>query len=163
MTTLIPEVVSGIHFHYMGKTGTVGLWYKGLQVPRLSFVDGSRQFFRVGSYFIKAEYVFEGYSGQCANEIYIQNRIRPQDKKYFTKLLACSDIVSEGIQWTMFPWYNLRPTSCDSKIFAVCYKQVISLCERYQIYDVEDAFNHNWFVHNGRPLIVDCGIGGHNE
>ena len=164
MTILLHEVVSDMHFQYMGQTGTVSLWYKGLQVPRYRAVpSGSRQFFRLGEYFIKAEYVFKDYSGQCADEIYIQKKISPPDKKYFTKLLACSDVVSEGIQWTMFPWYNLTPASHNSNVFEVCYKQVVSLCRRYQIYDVAYAFNTNWYIHNGRPLIVDCGIGGQSE
>lgn len=156
---MLAEVARKLHFHYMESTGTIGLWCAGRRIARYKpDRDGSRQFFRVGKYFIKAEYVFEGFSGQCADEIYTHGQLRQSDKQYFIPLLACSDVAGEGIRWTLFPWYNLTLANRDTRLYDACYKHVSMLCERYSIDDVKPYFNLNWFIHKSKPLIVDCGI-----
>ena len=153
------DVASKLHFHYMETTGTIGLWYDGKRIARCKEItQGSRQFFKVGNYFVKAEYLYENWVGQCGDEIYIHGKILPKDKQYFTRLLACSDVTNVGIQWTMFHWYNLSKKQPSAELYDACRSQVDRLCDKYGINDVAPYFGVNWFIHNSKPLIVDCGI-----
>jgi len=153
------EIVEGLHFHHMEKTGTISMWYNGRRVSRYkNIVQGSRQFFKLGSYFIKTEYLYDGWIGQCKDEVYTHGLLDACDKQFFTKLLACSDMANEGIQWTMFPWYNLKPCSTSTFLYDQCRSKVDRLCYKYGISDVAPYVNINWFIHKGKPLIVDCGI-----
>jgi hypothetical protein len=154
-------VAEGLVFHYMENTGTISLWSNGKRVRRYNLRNsnggGSRQFFKVGSYFVKAEYIDEDSFGQCSEEADVAREINPKDQKYFSKLLFCSDFVPESVRWTMFPWYNLRACS-DPNLIQSGIAIVRRLCDKYDIADVVPNVNINWFIHNGRPLIVDCGI-----
>lgn len=157
------KIAEGLVFHYMRHTDTIGMWYNGTRIPRIKenklACSGSRQFFRVGPYFIKAEEA-NPYS-QCANEAWKAGKIRPKDQQYFAELLACSDFgADEPVHWTMFPFYKLRRCT-NSEIIQVCRKQVKRLCYKYNIYDVVSGCNINWFVRNGRPFIVDYGVDGY--
>jgi hypothetical protein len=149
-------VAEGLHFHYMQHTGNLSMWFHGKHVPRYKTTEGSRQFFKLGSYFIKAEYLHEEWVGQCADEVQVANRIDKRDQKYFTELLDYDVEAQPGVRWTMFPWYNLRKHERSN--YEPYRNKVQRLCERYGIFDVVPYFNINWFIHNGKPLIVDCGI-----
>lgn len=145
-------------FHYMEKTDTISMWFNGRRIARCKDVnDGCRQFFRLGNYFIKAEYLCIGWMGQCKDEVFAYGRLDNCDKQYFTRLLACSDM-DDCLRWTMFPWYNLKACDTSTQLFQICRNKVERLCNKYGIQDVLPYANHNWFIHKGKPLIVDCGI-----
>lgn len=155
------DIAEGLVFHYMEQTGTISMWSNGLRVARCKgLAGGSRQFFKLGAYFIKAEYLHLGYVGQCKDEVFVHGMLDNCDKQYFTRLLACSEMTDEGIQWTMFPWYKLSPCITNTHLYASCHDKVARLCDKYSIHDVLPYVNINWFIHKGKPLIVDCGITG---
>jgi hypothetical protein len=153
------SVVEGLAFHYMPSTDTIGMWYNGKRIPRLTKLNGgSRQFFKLGAYFIKAEYAYSKNEGQCKSESYMAGRIIDRDKKFFTPMLACDVDEPEGVRWTMFPWVKLLACDTSTDLYKACRTNVDRLCGRYGINDVAPYVNTNWFIHNSRPLIVDCGI-----
>ena len=155
------DVVSGLHFNYMATTGTIQLWVNGRRMKRYDPKQGSRQFFKVGSYFIKAEYSYPTCTTQCKDEAFLYGKLDLCDKQFFPKLLACSDMEDETVQWVMYPWYDLKPYwDEESELFKRCSEKVYRLCDKYGIGDVAPYVNINWFIHKSRPLIVDCGCAG---
>ena len=155
------DVVNGLHFNYMSTTDTIQLWVHGRRVKRYDPEQGSRRFFKVGSYFIKAEYAYPRANTQCKDEAFLYGKLDLCDKQFFPKLLACSDMGEDMVQWVMYPWYNLTPHwDAESELFKRCSAKVHRLCDKYGIGDVAPYVNINWFIHKSRPLIVDCGCAG---
>ena len=155
------DVVSGLHFNYMSTTGTVQLWVHGRRVKRYVPQYGSRQFFKVGSYFIKAEYAYPRMETQSKDEAFLYGKLDQCDRQFFPKLLACSDMGEDMVQWVMYPWYDLTSYwDEESELFKRCSRKVHRLCDKYDIGDVAPYVNINWFIHKGKPLIVDCGCTG---
>lgn len=155
------KVAEGLHFHYMEHTGNVQMWHNGRQVKPMEMAGGgSRTFFKVGAYFVKAEYAHKGYETQCKDEAFVWPKIQNQDRQFFTRLLACSDMTDDTVHWTMYPWYNLRMHDDHGFLYEACQNKVDRLCDKYDIDDVAPFINVNWFIHKGKPLIVDCGCAG---
>ena len=155
------DVASGFHFNYMATTGTIQLWVHGRRVKRHVVPAGSRQFFKVGAYFIKAEYAYPEMTTQSKDEAFLYGKLDLCDKQFFPKLLACSDMGDDMVQWVMYPWYDLKPYwDEESELFKHCSAKVHRLCDKYGIGDVAPYVNINWFIHKSKPLIVDCGCAG---
>lgn len=155
------DIASNLHFHYMPSTGTIQMWWQGRHVKRYDISAGSRQFFKVGAYFIKAEYAHSHTRTQCHSEVFVYGKLEQRDQQFFPKLLACSSMGAEEVQWVMYPWYNLKPVTSElSVLYKYCQAKVQRLCDKYGIRDVAPYVNINWFIHKGKPLIVDCGCAG---
>lgn len=148
-----------LYIHYPGDgTGYLQCFWKGEPVSRAK-VFGSRQCFVIeDKYFIKAEIAYE--QSQTKNEIYALSYIYDYDKKYFLEILACCDFGGE-VHWAAYPFYKFERVSGFypySGNVARCNEIVTRLSLKYGIYDIMGSINHNWFIYNGDPLIVDVGI-----
>ena len=154
------EITDRFHFQYMQATGTISMWSNGnvVQPYKVPGDYGSRQFFKLGGYYIKAEYVYEERTGQCKDEVYTLSKLDLCDKQFFTRVLACDVEAEEGIHWTMFHWVKLNKCRTNGYLYEACYNKVDRLCDKYGISDVLRWVNINWFIVKGKPLIVDCGI-----
>jgi len=89
---------------------------------------------------------------QCEHEILVWSRIQKVHKKYFVPIM-CGAVPNDGPPWIVCPFVpnlTLQESTCEQE-------QIINDLEAtYELYDLR--FNSNWFIYNGRPLIVDYGV-----
>lgn len=90
---------------------------------------------------------------QCEHEMEIWSNLEREDKRYFVPLM-CGEVKEDEPPWIVCPLVpNLRINDYASWIDR---ELVDNLVDKYQLDDMR--FNANWFMHNGRPLIVDYGL-----
>ena len=90
---------------------------------------------------------------QCEHEMEIWNSLEREDKRYFVPLM-CGEVKEDEPPWIVCPLVpNLRINDDDSWGDR---ELVDNLVKKYHLTDMR--FNSNWFMHNGRPLIVDYGL-----
>lgn len=133
--------------------------YDGVQYPKAGTI-GVRQHFNIQDmFFIKTENMLYSNYTQCKIESKCLKKIKPEDRKFFSKLLAHSDFTTD-IHWTVFKFMQLVEVDRikKEKLIELLQKKVKVLCRTYKIDDVENSVNMNWFVHRDRPLIVDVGV-----
>lgn len=90
---------------------------------------------------------------QCDYEIDFYPKLETQDRRYFVPVI-CGDKGEDNAPWVVCPLVpRLRvagaPTDEQDTLIGV-------LQDKYNIDDLR--FNSNWFIYNGRPLIVDYGL-----
>ena len=91
---------------------------------------------------------------QCEREIDLWKDLEKQDRRFFVPII-CSEGSKDTPPWIVCP---VVPRLELLKAKEKDYEQVNDLMLKYDIRDL--SFNKNWFIYNGRPLIVDYGVRG---
>ena len=95
---------------------------------------------------------------QCEHEMEIWNSLDREDKRYFVPLM-CGKAPEGEPPWVVCPLVPRLSINNDSSWRD--RELVDNLVEKYKLADMRE--NSNWFMYNGRPLIVDYGLPDHRS
>jgi len=96
---------------------------------------------------------------QCPDELMVWNELRKEHKRYFVPIMHGNSGMDGSPPFIISPWVpNL--TVVGSTVSYDCpigpmQAIVEEIANSYGLRDL--TFDKNWYIHNGRPLIVDYG------
>ena len=96
---------------------------------------------------------------QCPDELELWGSLEKRHKRYFVPIMHGNDGRDGSPPYVISPWVPNLTTrgmgyDCPNEL-AEHGELVDDLAEHYNRRDL--TFNKNWYLHNGRPLIVDYG------
>ena len=149
------KFADSLYFHPAPFNGLYALFNGETLDPISHNHTTSRRFFRFShagkDYFLKAETDF--YNGsQCLQEGRLWDKIKPQHRKYFVPVIEYG--VTNEVYWSLFPFIELTKAPFSKEAANI----VAKLTHTYGISDVNGWFNDQWYIVNGKPLIVDYGL-----
>lgn len=98
---------------------------------------------------------------QCPDELHIWNALLKEHKRYFVPIMHGNDGADGSPPYTISPWVPNLACMGDKWDYSVPHQYesmqgiVNEISETYRLRDL--TFNKNWYIRNGRPLIVDYG------
>lgn len=132
---------------------------------------GCRTHYKIGNYWLKVENSKEKIRGsrgspytQAQNEAwFFREKLEKVDQKYFIPLLDhTKQWKKSSTHWTIWPYIELEEFDLDSPkgydIELECHHIVERMVKKYNLSDVNGRLNSNWYIVNGKPLIVDVGL-----
>ena len=96
---------------------------------------------------------------QCPNELRLWQRLDREHRRYFVPIVHGDEGRFGTPPFTVSPWVPNLVTwgwgyTCPEELYGQL--EIVDAIEnRYNLRDLQ--FNKNWYVRNGRPLIVDYG------
>jgi len=96
---------------------------------------------------------------QCPNELTVYSALLKEHKRYFVPIMHGNNGVDGSPPFIISPWVPNLVTVGATVTYdcPLAYQQAIinDISHNYRLRDLR--FNKNWYIHNGRPLIVDYG------
>lgn len=113
----------------------------------------SRRIYIGKEYVIKVEWD-DVDLGQCKDEYRIWKSLPDKHRKYFAPILKFGK--GNGYRYVVCPKLNLKDSNDDNDF--VWNSTLRNIAKKYGLVDLTGRLNENWFIVDGKPIIIDYGV-----